>query len=249
MRMEQPNFPEEFYRAIVKAVVSANEKYLDDYRYYRKKLVNSDGFWNMRRCFIEQSIVENVMNVQYSEKCYGGPGHLFYTFEDSGVVKNFVIQNGGTFDSSFPAYSKRGDELQERKYMIEYIAKNIGNKFLKEKQVSQGKWDFSSSDVTYDLKELDEQVNDNEEFYIITFLVDSSTKNIKGIHVWMPSPYDEKAHIIKDLSGLIPPNKTYDIMTFKGKEPLNQDNRAYYKVESFNMSETESEDEDNVDKE
>lgn len=242
MKLKQPNFPKDFYKTLVHSIVNANEKYLDDYNIYQKQLINSDGFWNMRRCFIEQSILENISDIQYDYRCYGGPGHIFYTFEDAGINKNFVIQNGGTFDSSYPAFNKRGDELKERKYMIEYIGKNIGNEFLKQKQVTQGEWDFINSNVTYDSNELDEHVNETEEFYIITFLVDPSTKNIKGIHVWMPSPYDEKAHIIKDLSGLIPSNVAYDIMTYRGKETLNQNNTPYYEVESFDMSESENED-------
>ncbi|SCT81163.1 Uncharacterised protein [Staphylococcus aureus] len=244
VRLKQPNFPRKFYQVLVDSVVSANERYLDDYNMYRKNLMNSDGFWNMRRCFIEQSIFENFSEIKCDYRCYGGPGHLFYTFDDAGVSKSFVVQNGGTFDSSYPAYSKRGDELKERKYMVEYIGKNIGNEFLKQKQITQGEWDFSNSDVNFDSNAVDERINDTEEFYIITFLVDSSTKHIKGVHVWMPSPYDEKAHIIKDLSGLIssPSNYNYDIMTYRGKETLSHNNTPYYKVESFDMSEGGNED-------
>lgn len=252
MILFQNNFPDNFYRTLVNAIISGNEEYLDQYKYYQRELENSDGFWNMRRCIIEGLIGQKVLGLEFEHKRYGGAGHLLYSYEYGGVTKRFIIQNGATFDSFNPKCSKRGSELKERKYMNEYIDKNKGIEFLKQNQEVQGEWDFLNNDVTFNSNKADEYINETEEFYIITYLVDSSIGNIHGIHVWMPSPYDEKAYLIKDLSELIPKNDSYDMFVFKEGTLVN--NSVYYeveslgiseieKVESFDMSETENKDE------
>lgn len=199
--MEENTFDE----LLVKGIISGYKDYIQVRKHAFENLVISEAYAYVKSNHIEHQVARHMELFVDYKKQNAGPSWKFLNFKFKQDIEHglsFIIKNYNYFDEDrvtigkTPIDTKSGKEKEYLKRLIEinmnYDFDNVNEKLNRPYQLTMEHYLHDSH-----------KGNANEKsgaFNIITYEIDTYSKLLKSIKVWLPNPKTNKAIMLKDLT-------------------------------------------------
>lgn len=210
--MQNYKLAREINEKIVDGVIEGYKDYLEVRRSVARKLRVHGAYAWVKGNHIDHYVAEYCEPLGFESKISrAGVTWQYLQFTNEKNKSLFLIRNAVYFDENSVAKGKdvHGKTRNNKSiYMNELMNINREVNFIEiEKQINnpinkQLTLFEENGMKIIPQEEISGMTHDYNKFYIVTYTIDESHL-ISKINLWMPNPYDNKAYLIDDLTGLI----------------------------------------------